>query len=64
LSNANLQGAVLSAADLAGATLQNADLRGVVGLTAAQICAAANAHQIQLDETLATEVNARCSANR
>jgi uncharacterized protein YjbI with pentapeptide repeats len=64
LSNANLQGAVLSGTDLAGANLQNADLRGVVGLSAAQICAAANAHQTQLDDSLATEVNARCSANR
>jgi uncharacterized protein YjbI with pentapeptide repeats len=63
-SNANLQGAVLSGADLAGANLQNADLRGVVGLSAAQICAAANAHQTQLDDSLATEVNTRCSANR
>lgn len=64
LSNVNLQGAVLSGADLAGANLQNADLRGVVGLNAAQICAAANAHQAQLDDSLASEVSARCSANR
>lgn len=64
LSNANLQGAVLSGADLAGANLQNADLRGVVGLSAAQICAAANAHQAQLDDSLATDVSAHCSANR
>jgi len=64
LSNANLQGAVLSGADLAGANLQNADLRGVVGLSAMQICAAANAHQTQLDDSLATDVSARCSANR
>jgi uncharacterized protein YjbI with pentapeptide repeats len=64
LSNANLQGAVLSGADLAGANLQNADLRGVVGLSATQICAAANAHQTQLDDSLATDVSSRCSANR
>jgi len=64
LSNANLQGAVLSGADLAGANLQNADLRGVVGLSATQICAAANAHQAQLDDSLATDLSARCSANR
>ena len=64
LSSANLQGAVLSGADLAGANLQNADLRGVVGLSAAQVCAAANARQTQLDDSLAAEVSARCSANR
>jgi uncharacterized protein YjbI with pentapeptide repeats len=64
LSKADLQGAVLSGADLAGANLQNTDLRGVVGLSAAQICAAANAHQTQLDDSLATEVSARCNANR
>ena len=64
LSNSNIQGAVLSGADLNGANLQNADLRGVVGLSAGQICAAANARQAQLDDALATEVGARCSANR
>jgi uncharacterized protein YjbI with pentapeptide repeats len=64
LSNSNIQGAVLSGADLSGANLQNADLRGVVGLSAGQVCAAANARQAQLDDALATEVGARCSANR
>jgi len=64
LSNSNIQGAVLSGADFTGANLQNADLRGVVGLSAAQICAAANARQTQLDDTLAADVTARCSANR
>ena len=64
LSNTNIQGAVLSGADFSGANLQNADLRGVVGLTAAQICAAASARQAQLDDTLAAEVSARCGGNR
>jgi uncharacterized protein YjbI with pentapeptide repeats len=64
LSNSNIQGAVLSGADLSGANLQNADLRGVVGLSAGQICAAANAKQAQLDDALAAEVGARCSALR
>src|SRR5260370_14333680 len=64
LSNTNIQGAVLSGADFSGANLQNADLRGVVGLTAAQICAAANARQAQLDDTLAAEVSARGGGNR
>jgi uncharacterized protein YjbI with pentapeptide repeats len=64
LSNSNIQSAVLSGADLNGANLQNADLRGVVGLTAGQICAAANARQAQFDDALATEVGGRCSAIR
>jgi len=64
LSNSNFQGAVLSGADFSGANLQNADLRGVVGLSAAQICAAANARQAQLDDALAADVGARCPANR
>jgi uncharacterized protein YjbI with pentapeptide repeats len=64
LSNTNFQGALLSGADLSGANLQNADLRGGVGLSAAQICAAANARQAQLDDALATQVGALCGANR
>ncbi|HEV7969099.1 MAG TPA: pentapeptide repeat-containing protein, partial [Candidatus Acidoferrales bacterium] len=42
LSGAHLQGAVLQGADLAGANLQGADLRGAEGLSAAQVCSAAN----------------------
>jgi uncharacterized protein YjbI with pentapeptide repeats len=64
LSNSNIQGAVLSGADLGGANLQNADLRGVVGLSAAQLCAATNARQAQLDDALATQVAAQCGAIR
>lgn len=64
LSNSSIQGAVLSGADFTGANLQNADLRGVVGLSAAQVCAAANARQAQLDDALATEVGAHCAAIR
>jgi uncharacterized protein YjbI with pentapeptide repeats len=63
VSNSNFQGAVLSGADLGGANLQNADLRGVVGLSAAQLCAAANPRQAQLDDALATEVAAQCGVN-
>lgn len=63
-SNSNLQGAVLSGADLSGANLQNADLRGVVGLTPSQLCSAMNARQAQLDDALATAVNAQCGSNR
>ena len=64
LSSSNFQGAVLSGADLSGANMQNADLRGVVGLGAAQLCAAANARQAELDDALAAEVSAQCGANR
>ena len=64
LSNTNFQGALLSGADFSGANLQNADLRSGVGLIAAQICAAMNARQAQLDDALATEVGAQCGANR
>jgi uncharacterized protein YjbI with pentapeptide repeats len=64
LSSSNLQSAVLSEADLSGANLQNADMRGVVGLKAGQICAAASASLVQLDDALAAEVNSRCPANR
>jgi uncharacterized protein YjbI with pentapeptide repeats len=64
LSSSNFQGAVLSGADLSGANLQNADLRGVVGLGAAQLCAAANARQAELDDALAAAVSAQCGANR
>src|SRR6266568_7722631 len=64
LNNSNFQGAVLSGTDFSGANLQNADLRGVVGLSASQICAAANARQAQLDDALAADVSAKCGAIR
>jgi uncharacterized protein YjbI with pentapeptide repeats len=64
VSGSNFQGAVLSDADLSGTNLQNADLHGVVGLTAAQLCAATNARQAQLDDALATSVAAQCGGNR
>jgi uncharacterized protein YjbI with pentapeptide repeats len=64
LTNSNLQGAVLSGADFEGANLQSADLRGVVALAPAQICAASTLRQAQLDDALATEVNAQCAAKR
>jgi len=64
LSNSSFQGAVLSGADFSGANLQNADLRGGVGLSAAQICAAANAREAQMDDALAGAVGAQCEGNR
>ena len=64
LSNSDVHGAVLSGANLDGANLQNTDLRGGVGLSAAQICSAANARQAQLDDALAAAVSAQCAGGR
>jgi uncharacterized protein YjbI with pentapeptide repeats len=64
LSDSNIQSAVLSGADFGGANLRNADLRGVVGSSASQLCAAADLRQTRLDDALATEVSAQCSAKR
>ena len=64
LSGALLQGAVLRGTDLSGANLQGADLRGAEGLTAAQICSAANLHEVQLDENLKQEVAILCANAR
>ena len=60
LSGADLRGAILRGADLAGANLQDANLRGAVGITASQICSAANILRIQLDDNLQSEVGGLC----
>ena len=62
LSGAVLQGAVLRGTDLGGAILQGADLRGAEGLTATQICSAANLHDAQMDESLQQNVAALCGS--
>jgi uncharacterized protein YjbI with pentapeptide repeats len=64
LRGAGLQGAILNGADLAGANLEQADLRGALGLTSAQICSAASARQVLLDEPLQLETESRCGLNR
>jgi uncharacterized protein YjbI with pentapeptide repeats len=64
LSGALLQGAVLRGTDLSGANLQGADLRGAEGLTATQICSAANLHEAQMDENLKQEVANLCGNMR
>jgi len=51
---------VLREALLDGANLDGADLRGALGLTAAQICSAANWRGAQMDEVLRQEVEHRC----
>jgi uncharacterized protein YjbI with pentapeptide repeats len=64
LSGAILQGAVLRGTDLAGANLQGADLRGAEGMTAAQICSAANLRETQMDASLQLEVSTLCGNMR
>jgi uncharacterized protein YjbI with pentapeptide repeats len=64
LSGALLQGAVLRGADLSGANLRAADLRGAEGLTAPQVCSAANLRETQMDETLGQEVASLCGNMR
>ena len=60
LRGANLQDAVMRGTDFAGADISNADLRGVSGLTAAQVCAAKNHTEAQLDESLVELVRTQC----
>jgi uncharacterized protein YjbI with pentapeptide repeats len=64
LSGSDLQGAILRGADIRGANLQGADLRGAVGLTASQICSAANRAQAQLDDNLHRDVDSLCANTR
>ena len=64
LSGAVFQGAVLRGADLTGAFLQGADLRGAEGLTATQVCSAANQWETQLDENLQQDVSLLCGNKR
>jgi uncharacterized protein YjbI with pentapeptide repeats len=61
LSGADLQGAILRGADITGANLQGANLHGAVGVTAKQICSAANRSQAQLDENLLRDVEGLCA---
>ncbi len=64
LSGSDLQGAILRGADMSGANIQGADLRGAVGLTANQICSAANRAQAQLDDNLRRDVDSLCANTR
>ena len=64
LSGAILQGAVLRGTDLGGANLQGADLRGAEGMTAAQICSAANLRETQMDASLQQDVTTLCGNMR
>jgi uncharacterized protein YjbI with pentapeptide repeats len=60
LSGARLTGAVLRGTDLGGANLQGADLRGAEGLTAEQVCSAANLREAQMDDNLRQDVAILC----
>jgi uncharacterized protein YjbI with pentapeptide repeats len=62
LRGADLRNAKLAAATLNGANLQGADLRGALGLSAMQICSAANTGQAQLDEALRRDVESTCAS--
>lgn len=64
LSGALLKGAILQGADLSGANLQGADLRGAEGLTATQVCSAANLRDSQMDENLRQDVETLCGNMR
>jgi uncharacterized protein YjbI with pentapeptide repeats len=64
LSGAILQGAVLRGTDLGGANLQGADLRGAEGLTATQVCSAANIRGTQMDENLQLDIASLCGNMR
>jgi len=64
LSDANLQGAVMQGVDLNGANLQGANLHGAVGITATQICSAANFSQAQIDDSLRSSIDAMCGNYR
>ena len=64
LSGALLEGAVLRGTNLGGANLQGADLRGAEGLTAAQVCSAANLREAQMNENLRQDVASLCGNMR
>jgi uncharacterized protein YjbI with pentapeptide repeats len=60
LRGADLRNAKLTGAALNGANLHGADLRGASGLSATQVCSAAEIGQIQLDDALRQDVEAEC----
>jgi uncharacterized protein YjbI with pentapeptide repeats len=64
LSGSDFRGAILRGADLTGANLQDANLTGAVGVSASQICSAANSGKAQMDDNLQMEVQALCGNSR
>ena len=64
LRGADLRNAKLAGAAFNGANLQGADLRGALGLSAMQVCSAAERDQVQLDEALQHDVQRKPPAAR
>lgn len=64
LRGANLRGAIMQDANLTGANLQGTQLQGAFGLTASQLCSAANVGQAQLDDNLQHDVSMQCATGR
>jgi uncharacterized protein YjbI with pentapeptide repeats len=63
LRGAQFNGTVLTGADLQDANLDGADMRGVLGTSAAQVCAAKSRRGAMLDEVLQTQVEAKCGGH-
>jgi len=64
LRSADLQGAVLRGAEFKGANLEGTDLREAKGLSAAQICSAAERRGVLLDQSLQEQVDSQCGTNK
>jgi uncharacterized protein YjbI with pentapeptide repeats len=64
LRGAFLAGAILRGAELERANLDGADLRGALGLTAEQVCSAANWRGALMDPQVRQEAESRCGATR
>ncbi|HXM97147.1 MAG TPA: pentapeptide repeat-containing protein [Candidatus Dormibacteraeota bacterium] len=62
LRGASLEGAILRGAHMNGANLDGVDLRAAVGLTAGQVCSAANGKHAVLDPLFRLEVESYCGA--
>jgi uncharacterized protein YjbI with pentapeptide repeats len=63
LRGASLDGAILRGTHLDGTNLEGVDLRSVVGLTAMQVCSAANGKKAVIDPAFRLEVEASCAAH-
>jgi uncharacterized protein YjbI with pentapeptide repeats len=60
LRGASLEGTILRGTHMDGTNLEGVDLRSAVGLTAAQVCSAANGKKAILDPVFRLEVEASC----
>jgi uncharacterized protein YjbI with pentapeptide repeats len=64
LAGAIFSGAILSDTVLRGANLSGADFRGALQVKAAQICSAADRHNLLLDDALQVQVVALCGSGQ